>query len=545
MRTRKVEGGQRPVAGARRSSSSSSRFSLTLGLFTCALVALSLSGVSCRRAGGDRFVMVLEASPKTLDPLRGTDAASERYRQLMFNQLMRKNEQFDYVGELASNVQTAPDGLSVTFTLLDNVKFHDGKTLTSTDVKYTFDKLLASDSPKAASFYEGAGANKQPLVTGVEAPDARTVVFRLRRPWLELFANLIPIAIIPQGTFESQAIKPVGSGAFKFVSYDESQQVVDMEANDSYWEGAPNIKHLRVKVILDANTQQAELVAGRVDLAVNTALSPDAYVNLGRNPNLQVVQSPGVNVQYIGFNNESKPINDARVRQAIAYAIDREGIIKNLLQGQARLAHSILPQESWAYSTAQKTYTYDPAQAKKLLDEAGYTDPDGDGPRMRFAEPLSFKISASNSVVRQYAGVMQNSLREVGIPVNIETLEDNTLREAQRNGQYQLTAGRWVGGNQDPIFLRDLFTYLTGGNFNRGRYRNPQLDKLLGEAVNTADRTKAKALYAEAQDLISREMPMLPLWYTNNIVVARKNVGNIKVAAAADWTFVRNLTVSK
>ncbi|HEX8635049.1 MAG TPA: ABC transporter substrate-binding protein [Pyrinomonadaceae bacterium] len=518
---------------------------LTHCLLFAALFCLLLSGASCRRAGGNAFVMVLEAGQKTLDPLRGTDASSERYRQLMFNQLMRKNEQFDYVGELASNVQTAPDGLSVTFTLQDNVKFHDGKPLTSADVKYTFDKFLASDSPKAVSFFEGTGANKQPFIDGVDAPDPRTVVFRLRRPWLELFANLIPIAIIPEGTFESQAIKPVGSGAFKFVSYDESQQVVDLEANDNYWEGAPNIKHLRVKVILDANTQQAELVAGRVDLAVNTALSPDAYVNLGRNQNLQIVQSPGVNVQYIGFNSESAPVNNARVRQAIAYAIDRESIIKNLLQGQARIAHSILPQESWAYSPEQKTYTYDPAQAKKLLDEAGFTDPDGDGPKARFAEPLSFKISASNAVVRQFSGVIQNSLREVGIPVNIETLEDNTLREAQRNGQYQLTAGRWVGGNQDPIFLRDLFTYLTGGSFNRGRFRNPELDRILGEAVNTADRAKAKTLYASAQDLISREMPMLPLWYTNNMVIARKHVGNIKVTAAADWTFVRNLTVDK
>ncbi|MDQ1559686.1 MAG: peptide/nickel transport system substrate-binding protein [Pyrinomonadaceae bacterium] len=530
--------------GGRRATGSN-YFTFTRCLLVAALLCLVLSGVSCKRAGGNAFVMVLEAGQKTLDPLRGTDAASERYRQLMFNQLMRKDPKFDYEGELASNVATAPDGLSVTFTLRDGVKFHDGKPLTSADVKYTFDKLFASDSPKALSFVEGAGANKQPLVTSIEAPDPRTVVFRLRRPWLELFANLIPIAIIPEGTFESQAIKPLGSGAFKFISYDESQQVVELEANEDYWEGAPNIKRLRVKVILDANTQQAELVAGRVDLAVNTALSPDAYVNLAKNQNLQVVQSPGVNVQYIGFNSESAPVNNPRVRQAIAYAIDRESIIKNLLQGQARLAHSILPQESWAYSTEQKTYNYDPAQAKKLLDEAGFTDPDGDGPRLRFAEPLSFKISASNSVVRQYAGVMQNSLREVGIPVNIETLEDNTLREAQRNGQYQLTAGRWVGGNQDPIFLRDLYTYLSGGNFNRGRYRNAELDKILGEAVATADRAKAKTLYAAAQDVISREVPMLPLWYNNNIVIARKNVGNIKVPAGADWTFVRSLTVSK
>src|SRR5207237_8871735 len=298
-----------------------------------------------------------------------------------------------------------------------------------------------------------------------------------------------------------------------------SQQVVDMAANDEYWEGAPAVKQLRVRVILDANTQQAELRSGRVDMAVNTALSPDAYVALAKDPSLQVVQSPGTNVQWLGFNTQSEPLKDARVRQAIAYAIDRESIVKNLLQGQARVAHSMLPPESWAYAAGQ-VYNYDPAHAKQLLDEAGLRDPDGTGPRQRLDKPLSFKISASNVVVRQYAGVIQNQLQDVGLPVQIETLEDNTLREAQINGQFQLTAGRWVGGNQAPTFLRDLFTHLKPGNFNRSHYDNPELDKLLGEAVNTADRARARQLYTQAQELISREMPALPLWYANNIVIA-------------------------
>ncbi len=500
----------------------------------------------CRgTAGGvDQFVMVLESAPRTLHPLRGSDASSERFRQLMFNTLMRKNERFDYVDELAASHQAAPDGLAVTFTLRDNVRFHNGKPLTAADVKYTFEQLLASDAPKAASFYEGSGAAKRALIASVEASDARTVVFRLNKPWLELYANLIPIAIIPEGTFATQESQPVGSGPFKFTRYDEAQQVVDMAANDDYWEGAPKIKNLRVRVILDANTQQAELRSGRVNLAVNTALSPDAYAGLANDANLKVVQSPGANVQWLGFNTQSAPLNDARLRQAIAYAVDRESIVRNLLQNQARVAHSIVPEESWAYSANQK-YNYDPARARQLLDEAGLRDPDGDGPRLRFDRPLAIKISASNSVVRQWAGVMQNSLRDVGVPVSIETLEDNTLREAQKQGQFQLTAGRWVGGNQDPIFLRDLFTLLSGGNFNRSRYSNPDLDKLLGAAVTTADRDQARQLYMQAQDLISREMPMLPLWYANNIVVARKNVGNISVPASGDWTFVRSLTIEK
>jgi peptide/nickel transport system substrate-binding protein len=509
--------------------------------------------------------MVLEAAPKEIDPLKGFDAASERLRQLMFNTLMKKNEQLDYVPELGTP-QVSADGLTVTFTLRDNVKFHNGKVLTAADVKYTFDKLLASSYPKAASFYESvapaagtsANANTQPtpastpggkgqsLITGIEATDAHTVVFHLRRPWLEFYANLIPIAIIPEGSFESQSQNPIGTGPFKFVARNEAQQIVDMAANEDYWEGAPAIKQLRVRVILDANTQQAELRSGRVDMAINTALSPDAYVSLAKDPNLQIVQSPGTNVQWLGFNTQSEPLKDARVRQAIAYAIDRESIVKNLLQGQARVAHSMLPPESWAYAQGQ-VYNFDPAHAKQLLDEAGLRDPDGDGPKQRLDKPLTFIISASNIQVRNYAGVIQNQLKDVGLPVKIDTLEDNTLRDAQLNGQFQLTAGRWVGGNQDPIFLRDLFTFLTGKDnyhFNRVRYSNPELDKVLGEAVNTADRARARQLYMRAQEIISRDMPALPLWYANNIVLARKTVGNIQVPPGGDWTFVRSVTIT-
>jgi peptide/nickel transport system substrate-binding protein len=519
---------------------------ITLAL-TLALLALG----GCHRAASNTFVLVLEAnpSPRGLNPLLASDAASERFRQLMFNSLMKKNERFDYVPELASDVKTAPDGLSVTFTLRDGVKFHNGKLLTSSDVKYTFDQLLLPDSPspKSPSFFEGAGDARQSFITSIDAPDARTVVFHLRKPWLELFSNLIPIGIIPEGTFAAQEQQPVGTGPYKFTSRNAAQQFTDMAAFEDYWEGAPAIKNLRVRVILDAGTQQAGLLSGEVDVAANTALTPDTYVGLAKNPSLQVVQSPGANVQYLTMNTESEQLKDPRVRQAIACAIDREGIIKNLLSGQARIAHSILPPESWAYSEG-KVYPYDPAQSKKLLDDAGLPDPDGDGARMRFDKPLVFKISATNAVGRQTATVIQNALHDVGVPVNIETLEDNTMRDQVQKGQFDLTMGRWVGGNQDPIFLRDLFTFLTGkGNyrFNRSRYSNPDLDKVLAEATSTADRERAKQLYAQAQQIISNDVPMLPLWYWNNIVVAKKSVGNINVPPSGDWTFVRTLTVTK
>ena len=163
------------------------------------------------------------------------------------------------------------------------------------------------------------------------------------------------------------------------------------------------------------------------------------------------------------------------------------------------------------------------------------------GGSSRFAKPLAFKISGSSAATRNYAVIIQDSLKSIGVPVEIETVEFNTLLDQLRQGQYQMTTSRWVGGNQDPIFLKDLFA--TGAAFNRGRYSNPELDKILNEAVSTPDRNRARELYVQAQDIISREVPMLPLWYPANMVVARKSVGNIKVDGSGDWGFVRSLTV--
>jgi peptide/nickel transport system substrate-binding protein len=518
---------------------------------TFLILAVTLLLTAGCRNRGNAFVVVLSDNISTLDPVGSptVDAASERVRVLMFNSLMKKNERYEYVNELASEMpKTSEDGLTITFTIREGVKFHDGRTLSSADVKYTLDTLLSSNSGKAASFFEGAGEMKQPLISAVEAPDARTVILRLRKIMPQLFPNLVTVGIIPQGSAPQQATSPIGTGPFRFKAFDKNQQVLDVEANQNYWEGAPSIQSLRVRVITDANALQAELQSNRVDLVpLPSNLTPDAIQSLGQSANLKVEQFAGSNIVYLGFNTQSAPLDKAVVRQAIAYAIDRERLIKELLLGQAKLAHSILPEESWAYSAGQ-TYSYDPERAKKMLDEAGFRDPDGSGPKMRFEKPLVFRISSGSVATRQYATVIQNSLKEIGIPVDIDSLETNSLLEQLRRGQFQMTTSRWIGGNQDPIFLRDLFatseipTEARGGR-NRSRYSNPEVDKILEQAVNTPDQQKAAPLYKQAQELISRDLPMLPLWYPANMVIARKNVTNIKVDGSGDWGFIRNLKV--
>ena len=513
-----------------------------------ALATLLIVPASCRRRS-DAFVVALGDNIRTIDPIGApaVEAASERVRTLMFNTLVKKNEKFDYVGELASDIKRSDDGQTYTFTLHDGVKFHDGRVLTSTDVKYTLDLVFSSQFGKSASFYEGTGADKRSLIKSVETPDERTVVVTLVKPWGGLLSNLVPVAIIPKDSYESQKEHPLGTGPFKFIRYDSAQQVCDMEAFPEYWEGAPKLQQVRVRVISDMNALQAELQSGRVDIApLPTSLSPDAIKRLEQDPNLQVKAFSGSNVNLLTLNTAAAPLDNVKVRQAIAYAIDRDSLIKNLLLGFGQIAHSIIPEESWAYSPGQ-TYSYDPAKAKQLLDEAGFRDPDGDGPRMRFDKPVVYKLSGSSMAGRQYAGVIQNYLKEVGIPVEIQTPEQNTLLDELRRGNFQIAYSQWVGGNQDPIFYKDLFATSeiptqTRTSRNRSRYSNKELDALLEEAVNTFDRQKALELYKKIQDIVSRDVPVFPMWYQSNIVIAKKNVGNIQVDASGDWGFVRNLT---
>jgi peptide/nickel transport system substrate-binding protein len=516
-----------------------------------ALVFGAFAGAGCRSRSSDFFTIALDSKFSTLDPVGAAtvDANAERLRTLMFNTLVRKNERFEYVGDLAQEINTSFDGATLTFLLRENAKFHNGKPLTSADAKYTLDTLLKSSGAKAASFFETVNGEKTPMIYEIAAPDAKTLTIKLQRPTLKnnLLANLVAIAIIPEGTFETQKDQPVGSGPYKFVRFDSSQNTVELAANEEYWEGAPNIKNVRVKTVSDANSLQAELKSGRVQLAPMTInLSPDTLKSLGNDPSLQIQQFPGANIQYLSFNTAIEPVNNPKVRQAIAYAVNREQLINELLFGQAKIAHTILPEESWAYSAGTK-YNYDPQKAKQLLDEAGYK-PSANG--MRFAQPIRFKIASGNAATSQYAQVIQNQLREVGIPVEIETAEFGVFLTQLRQGQYQMTTARYVGGNHDPIYYRDLFASSEiptekRQSANRTRYSNPEFDKIISQAINETDREKAKQLYAQAQEIISRDVPLLPLWYPANMVVATKNVGNIKVEGSGDWNFVRNLTYQK
>src|SRR6267142_1319050 len=188
-------------------------------VFLAVVIALSSSCAGCRRNHGGPFVIALGDNIRTIDPIGSpsVDAASERVRTLMFNSLVKKDEKFDYVGELSSDIKRSDDGLTFTFTIRDGVKFQDGRLLTSADAKYTFDTVLNNSFAKSASFFEGVGAGRTSYIKSVEAPDPKTMVVTLTKPWVGLLSNLVAISIIPKDSYEAQKTHPLGTGPFKFV----------------------------------------------------------------------------------------------------------------------------------------------------------------------------------------------------------------------------------------------------------------------------------------------------------------------------------------
>ncbi len=477
----------------------------------------------------------------SFDTLTATswDPPRERLRELVFNSLVKKGSNLDYVGDLAKDITTSADGKTLTFVLRDHVKFHNGQDFTSEDVKYTFDELLKSDSYKAYGFYEWNGGKKINQILLVEAPDAKTIIVRLaRREQRYIFlSSVTAIPIIPRGTVDTQKDHPIGSGPFEFVDFDRPSNIVHLRTNGGYWEGSPRVQNIRLKSVPSSELLLADLQNGEVDLAsFPPYLLPDDLASWAKHPNLKIERFDGANIQYLGFNTQSAVLRQLKIRQAIAYSIDRQQMIKELMFGQARIANSILPPESWAYSSGN-TYSFNPEKARQLLRQAGYKK-----------ELVTLKLSAGNGMASQFSHEIKRYLKNVGLNVRVEPVEANELRLQLFTGKFQMNLGTWIGGNQDPLFLKDSFDTSkipseTVTCCNRSRYSNAEVDRILALAINSTDRSKEQELYARAWMIVSNDLPILPLWHPANVVVASKRIGNIRVNTAGDWRFVKDISV--
>ena len=517
-----------------RSFTSFTSFTSFASLIPFASLFLVLALSSCTRTvptepGVVNFL--IESMPTNLDPRIGTDGQSERIDGLIFDSLVELDEHRNPRGDLAEKWEM-PDALTYAFHLRSGVKFHDGRALTSADVKYTFDSILnrGVTSPKRGSLT---------LVKSVDTPDSATVVFHMSEPDSGFLLNICrpALGVVPAGSGADFATHPIGTGAFRFVSAQQDDSVV-LERNEAYFRTPPKIERVRFRVVPEAIVRALELRKGTADLEL-TSLAPDMIPVMQGQPGIEVTEQPGSNFAYIIFNFEDPLLAKREVRQALSFATDRQEIIRYLLRGFARAADGPLPPNSWAYESGVAHYGYDPREAERLLDLAGFPRSSQQG-GMRFT--ITMKTSTDEST-RILGAALKEQWHAVGVDLELRPMELATLISDLNRGSFQLSTLRWLGVNSDPEFFDFAFSSkkIPPAGTNRGRYRNAALDALMDNARSESDREKRRRLFSEIQKDVAEDAPYVSLWYLDNICVHRARISNVRLTVSGDFDFLREI----
>jgi peptide/nickel transport system substrate-binding protein len=502
----------------------------TLGIGLC---ALSMGGCAQPQATAPAGAIVVgvRTGPNSVDPRLGNDEASARAAQLMFNTLFDIGDDLRPHPMLAERLEN-PDPLTYRVALRRGIKFHDGHEMTASDVVFTYRQML---EPAFVSPLKGAFR----AVKSVTAPDEYTVEFKLKEPFSAFPIQLAGLpAIIPAGSDADFGQHPIGTGPYKFVRYAVDDQVVLAPFAD-YFNGAPKNAGIVIRVLPDDTMRGLELKKGSIDLVVND-LPPD-IVHQFEGKNFHVAKSPGVDYSYLGINMLDPVLKDKRVRHAIGYAIDRRAIVEYLRRGLARPATGLIPPQAWAYQPDIFQFTYDPNRARQLLDEAGYTDPDGDGPLPRLH--LSMKVSNAEET-RLQATVIQQQLRDVGIDLDVRSYEFATMYADVLKGNFQMFSLQWVGAAMaDPDILRRVFysTETPPAGFNRGHYSNPEVDRLLDLAGAATSEAERKKYYGDAQKIIAEDAPYISIWNRTNVAVAQPTLFGLHLNAVGNFESLKDV----
>jgi peptide/nickel transport system substrate-binding protein len=496
-----------------------------------AVIAVLVPLAGCKPKANDERTLkfLIESSPNNLDLRQGTDAQSERVGELIYDSLVRKDEHFNLKPWLATSWER-PDALTWVFHLRSGVRFHDGKLMDADDVAWSIRSMTDGTLITAKG---GAFAD----VTSVSVRDPLTVVLRTSKPEASLLFNLSDglFGVVERGAGREEGLHPVGTGPFKFISQVQDKDVV-VERNVAYWAGAPKIQRVDFAVVPDTITAALEMRKGSGDVESNV-LTADMVHALEREPGLKVKIGPGSRVDYANFNVTDPALKDVRVRQAIACAIDKPALIAALWRGRARPAETLLPPGHWAAASDANLpqYPRDIPRARALLDAAGLS-PDKDGIRLRFTLKTS-----TDETTRLEAQAIQAELREAGIELNLRSAEFGTFYSDITKGAFQMYMLRWIGSNEDPDIFR--YAYATDRmppkGANRGRYSNPKVDALLKAASAETDEAIRQREYVDVQQILAQELPGIPLWYPDNVVVHSTRLTGVTLNAGGSFDFLR------
>jgi peptide/nickel transport system substrate-binding protein len=459
------------------------------------------------------LVIGLVAEPTSLDPGQLTDINSMKLLGAIYDTLVRfQPNSFELAPGLATSWDLSGDGLLYTFKLRPGVKFHDGSDFNADAVKFTYDRLLDPNSPYAdtgpfpfASGYYGSIA--ETIVV-----DPLTVQFRLKHPdsaLVNAFTLNTGRIVSPQAVKTSRANfaqNPVGTGPFKFVSWDHNVRIA-LTANPNYWDGAPALSQLVFRPLADEQTRITEFLSGGVDVIFD--VPPDNIDQVKNTPSAVFSAQPGPHVWWVTLNTQRPPFDNLLVRQAVNYAVNKDALTQDILKGTGTPAVGPIPPAiTWAYTSDVTQYNYDPDRARALLQQSGVLTPIN----------VTFWVTESGSGMQSpktMGTAIQADLAAVGVNAQIQTFEWGAFLNKYGAGlgdEAGMAELSWMFDSGDPAHMLPNNLYgpsCSPKGFNGGCYQNPTVDNLMDAALKITDRDQRGAIYRQIQKIVADDAPWI------------------------------------
>jgi peptide/nickel transport system substrate-binding protein len=513
---------------------------LLLGALACALALGACTKVGDQTAAGTtapnegtipgELRVAVQREPNSLNPILSAFTIEGFVNRLSFDNLLTiAADGRTVVPDLATEVPTtrnggiSPNGLTITYHLRHGVRWQDGVPFTSKDVKFTWQAMVnPNNNVNTTVGYSD--------VKSVDTPSDDTVVFHLKKKFAP-FVNTIfaesdnPICIIPEhllGKFPDLNRvpfnqEPVGTGPFKVARWVHGDHI-ELVANPDYWRGAPKLKSIVVRMIPDENTEINALRSHDIDFMFEP--SPNLYLTLKTIPGIKIVLDPGPDALWMLMNTTRPPLDDARVRRALAYAVDKQALVDKFTGGSAKIAWSDQPSYSWAYNPNVTTYPHDVAKARELLAQAGWSA-GPDGVLRKGGQPLTLQISYnSENATRRLAAVeIQSNLKDAGIDAQVKSYPGNLFFATFGQGgimstaKYDLAVSGWIAGidpDDHSLYACDQIPPV-GTNYTH--YCSERMDADQRVALGSYDEGPRKAAYAKIQELIASDQPTDYIWF--------------------------------
>lgn len=488
-------------------------------LALAAIAAGALSGAAFLTpawAAQDTLVIAKAEDPPTADP--GVEISNNGFTLIFAayqNLVKYDGATTDIVGELATSWEVDDTNTIWTFHLADGQMFDDGSPVDAAAVKFTFDRLKGLAAGPGDSF---------PTLQEVQVVDPSTVRFVLSQPFAPFLSTLAVAAggIVNPKVMEHEvdgdwarawlAEHTAGSGAYMIASWERNQQIV-MDANPHYGGPKPALNRIVFKIIREVSARRLQLENGDVDIIEQVPV--DQAKAMADNADVVVESNPSLYVVYIYMNNKRPPLDDPRVRQALSYAVDYQGIVDGIMEGEAEQMRGAVPNGMWGHDPEGFQFTYDPDKARELLDEAGVSD-----------LHLTYTYSQADSSWEPVGLALQASFADVGVTLDLQSVADTTKREMAAQGEYDLATGAWTPDYADPFIFMN-FWYdpdRMGGPGNRAWYQNQAVTDLIRQAADIVDQTQREDLYKQAQAIATQDAPYLLLFQKNDLFARRASV---------------------